>query len=179
MDVKSHRSLPSAVKQNLSPTIERQAIPPHNTSAFPTQKSTVPPRKPSAEVIAEVFPSEPPSHVLNQVFLRAVDSKPRTKGYIIGWWRWWTHCHRWSHWYSRYKTKCEMSSCYRWWIGKQIQSTFQRIHEHRNAVVLMVDELLRQDGIDRNEYAQYNNVLAESLESEESTKDETESTTIA
>ena len=54
-------------------------------------------------------------------------------------------------------------------------------HEHRNEVVFLLDELLRQDAINRDEYAQLNNMLAESLDEEdeiESTKDESESTTM-
>ena len=54
-------------------------------------------------------------------------------------------------------------------------------HEHRNELVFLLDELSRQDGINRDEYTQLNNILAESLESEtetESTKDEAESTTM-
>ena len=53
-------------------------------------------------------------------------------------------------------------------------------HEHRNELVFLLDEVLRQDGINRDEYAQLNNMLAESLDEEddddeeerESTKDD-------
>ena len=56
---------------------------------------------------------------------------------------------------------------------------WQAKHEHRNELVFLLDELLRQDGITRDEYSQLNNMLAESLDEEdESTKDETESTTM-
>ena len=36
-------------------------------------------------------------------------------------------------------------------------------HEHRNELVFLLDELLRQGGVNRSEYKQLNNVLAESL----------------
>ena len=54
-------------------------------------------------------------------------------------------------------------------------------HEHRNELVFLLDELLREDDINQAEYAQLNKMLAESLDEEdeiESTKDETESTTM-
>ena len=52
-------------------------------------------------------------------------------------------------------------------------------HEHRNELVFLLDELFRQDGINRDEYAQLNNMLAESLKSEDiqSTKNGAELTT--
>ena len=57
--------------------------------------------------------------------------------------------------------------------------TRQGKREHRNKLVFLLDELLRQ-GINRDQYAQLNNMFAESLESEEieSAKDEAESTTM-
>ena len=75
MDVTSQKSL--TVKQNSSPA--RRAVP---------QKSP----RPSAEGIAEVFPSElptPPSEVVAAVFqevpsFEVEESPPSTKGYIIG-----------------------------------------------------------------------------------------------
>ena len=72
-------SLPSfAVNQNSSPAILR-AIP-QNTYTFPSKKSILSP-KPSAEVIAEVFPEK---ELVFVIFTQAVDSKPRTKEDIIG-----------------------------------------------------------------------------------------------
>ena len=47
------------------------------------EKSVVPPRKPSAEDIAEIFPSEPPRHVVDDVFPQVVGSKLRTKEDIV------------------------------------------------------------------------------------------------
>ena len=44
--------------------------------------------------------------------------------------------------------------------------TRQGKHEHRNGLVFQLGELLRQDGINRDEYAQLNNMLAESLNEE-------------
>ena len=97
MDVASQTSLPAvAVKQNsLSDVIPRvipqQILP----NPFPSKKSIVP-SKPSAEVIAEVFPSLPvkeltttncrlpPPQVVEEVFPEVVKTKPRTKGVIIG-----------------------------------------------------------------------------------------------
>ena len=56
---------------------------------------------------------------------------------------------------------------------------WQRKYEHGNELVLLLDELLRQDGINQDEYAQLNNMRADSLEEEdEPTKDETQSTTM-
>ena len=76
-------SLPAfAVKQNSSPAILR-AIP-QNTYTFPSKKSILSP-KPSAEVIAKVFPEkELPTPLVVDVFPQAVDSKPRRKEDIIG-----------------------------------------------------------------------------------------------
>ena len=37
-------------------------------------------------------------------------------------------------------------------------------HEHRNEIVFILDELLRQDGITQDEYTKLNNILAESLD---------------
>ena len=52
-------------------------------------------------------------------------------------------------------------------------------HDHRNELLFLLDVLLRQDGINRDEYAQLNNMLPKSLDEEdESTKDEVESTTM-
>ena len=66
----------------------------------------------------------------------------------------------------------------------QLSKEFMRQgkHEHRNELVFLLYELLWQDSINRDEYAQFNNMLAESLGSGlakeiESTKDEAESTT--
>ena len=39
-------------------------------------------------------------------------------------------------------------------------------HEHRNEIVSILDELLRQDAITRDEYKQLNPMLAESLDEE-------------
>ena len=53
--------------------------------------------------------------------------------------------------------------------------------EHRTELVFLLDGLLRQDGLNRDDDTRLNNTLAESLESEteiESTKDEAESTTM-
>ena len=41
--------------------------------------------------------------------------------------------------------------------------TRQGKHEHRNELVFLLDELLRKGGINREEYTQLNNILAESL----------------
>ena len=41
--------------------------------------------------------------------------------------------------------------------------TRQRKHEHRNELVFLLDELLRQEGINREEYKHLNSILAESL----------------
>ena len=80
----SQKSLPAfAVKQNSSPTIPRRAISSQNTSALSSKKSILPPRKPSTEYIAEVFPSESPPHVVDDVIPQAVDLKPRTIEDII------------------------------------------------------------------------------------------------
>ena len=54
-------------------------------------------------------------------------------------------------------------------------------HEHRNKLVFLSDELLRQDSVNRDEYTQLNDMLTESLESEkgiESSENEVESTTV-
>ena len=114
------------VKQNSSPA--RQAIPRQN--AFRSKKSIVSPRKSSPEVIAKVFPSKPPSHVMDDVFPQAVDSKPRTKEDIIG------------------------------------------ITDGEDEFI----ELIRQDGTNRDEYAQLNNMHAESLDEEDDNEEEIEST---
>ena len=39
-------------------------------------------------------------------------------------------------------------------------------HEHRNEIISLLDELLRQDAITRDEYKQLNTMLAESLDEE-------------
>ena len=39
-------------------------------------------------------------------------------------------------------------------------------HDHRNEIVSILDELLRQDAITRDEYKQLNSMLAESLDEE-------------
>ena len=39
-------------------------------------------------------------------------------------------------------------------------------HEHRNEIVSIVDELLHQDAITRDEYNHLNTMLAESLDEE-------------
>ena len=39
-------------------------------------------------------------------------------------------------------------------------------HGHRNELVFLLDELLQQDGINRNEYKQLNTMLAESIDEE-------------
>ena len=41
--------------------------------------------------------------------------------------------------------------------------TRQGKHEHRNEIVFLLDELLRQEGITREEYTKLNNILAESV----------------
>ena len=41
-------------------------------------------------------------------------------------------------------------------------------HKHRNELVFLLDELLRQEGIDRDQYKQLNTVLVESLDEEDS-----------
>ena len=41
--------------------------------------------------------------------------------------------------------------------------TRQGKHEHINELVILLDELLRKGGIDREEYTQLNNILAELL----------------
>ena len=41
--------------------------------------------------------------------------------------------------------------------------TRQGKHEHRNEIVFLLDELLRQEGINRDDYNKLNNLLAESL----------------
>ena len=41
--------------------------------------------------------------------------------------------------------------------------TRQGKHNNRNEIVFLLDELLRQEGITRDEYTQLNNLLAESL----------------
>ena len=54
-------------------------------------------------------------------------------------------------------------------------------HEQRYELVFLLDELFRQDGINRDEYTQLNIMLAESFELEkerESTKDGAELTTM-
>ena len=50
-------------------------------------------------------------------------------------------------------------------------------HKHRNELDFLLDELLRQDGINRDEYTRLNNMLESETEIE-STKDEAESTTM-
>ena len=54
--------------------------------------------------------------------------------------------------------------------------TRQGKHEHRNELVFLLDELLRKDGINREDYTQLNNILAESLGSglEDAEEDKTE-----
>ena len=48
-------------------------------------------------------------------------------------------------------------------------------HEHRNEVVFLLYELLRQEGIDRGQYKQLNTMLAESLdEDDDDAKEEEE-----
>ena len=52
-----------------------------------------------------------------------------------------------------------------------------RDREHRNELVLLLDELLRKDGIDREEYTLLSTILAEPLGSgveEEAEEDKTE-----
>ena len=44
----------------------------------------------------------------------------------------------------------------------------QQKHEHRNELVFLIDELLRQEAITRDEYKLLNNFLSESLDSGES-----------
>ena len=41
--------------------------------------------------------------------------------------------------------------------------TRQGKHEHRNEIVYILDELLRQEAITRDDYRKLNNILAESL----------------
>ena len=41
--------------------------------------------------------------------------------------------------------------------------TRQRKHDHSNKLMFLLDELLRKDGINWEEYIQLNNILAESL----------------
>ena len=105
-------SLPSfAVK----PAILRVIL--QNTYTFPSKKSILPP-KPSAEVIAEVFPEkELLTPLVVDVFPQAVDSKPRTKEDIIGFSEGdeddeQSNTDEFIRYY-RYKTKREISSCYR------------------------------------------------------------------
>ena len=40
-------------------------------------------------------------------------------------------------------------------------------HEHRNELEFLLDELLRQEGIDRDQYKQLNTMPAESLDEED------------
>ena len=40
------------------------------------------------------------------------------------------------------------------------------VRQGKHQLVFLLDEVLRQDGINRHEYAQLNNMVAESLESE-------------
>ena len=59
--------------------------------------------------------------------------------------------------------------------------TRQGKHEHRNKLIFLLDELLRQDGINQDKYAQFNNMLADSLDDEEeieSIKDEAAESTM-
>ena len=197
MEVTSQKTFASfAVKQNTSPTTARPAIP-ENTfpAAFPSQTSIVP-LTPSAEVIAEVFPFEstPPLYVVDDVFPEAVHSKLRTEGDIIG--------------FSDSDTETEVASNTESDESMDItdikanvkflpatvdgladrfnqlpkEFTRQGKHENRNELTFLLDELLRQDGINRDEYAQLNNILAESLDDDEeeieSTKDEAKWTTV-
>ena len=131
-----------------------------NTSAFPSKNSFVPPQKSSAEDIAEKFPSEPPTHVVDDVFPQAVDSKSRTKEGTIG--------------FSDGKDDEHSDT-----------DDIADEHEHRNELVFLLDELLWQDGINQDEYTQLNTMLTESLDEDEneenieSTKDKSaESTTM-
>ena len=57
---------------------------------------------------------------------------------------------------------------------KQLWREFTRYgkHEHRNEIVFILDELLRQEAISRETYTQVNNILAESLDEDDGdTKD--------
>ena len=56
-------------------------------------------------------------------------------------------------------------------LGKQLRKLWkvfmrEEKHEHRTEIVSILDELLRQDAITRDEYKQLNTMLAESLDEE-------------
>ena len=62
------------------------------------------------------------------------------------------------------KLKCEIFTCYIEGLQKRFHESMQQgKHEHRNELVFLLDELLQQCGIDREEYAILNNILAKSL----------------
>ena len=147
------------------------------------QETTIP--TPSQEVVVAVFQEEPALEVEEQD-----ESPPRTRGDIIG--------------YSDSDTEIkettgdesdesiditDINSNVKF-LPATVDGRADRVnqlfkefirqgkHEHRNELVFLLDELLRQDDINRDEYVQVNNILAESLELEKSTKDEAGSTTI-
>ena len=157
------------------------------------------PPKPSVEVIVEGFPfvtekelPTPPPNVVDYVFPQAVDSKSGTKRDIIGFRNIDTETAGDESDESIDITDIKPNVKFLPASIDVLAERFNKLskefmrqekHEHRNELVFLLDELLRQDGINRDEYAQYNNMLAESLGSGlakeiESTKDEAESTTM-
>ena len=125
----------------------------------------------SLSTIPQAIPKKP-ELIIDEIILPLVKSKPRTKGEIVG--------------FSdgddnsddsesdesidisdiKPKVKFLPSTiegfCERF---RTIWSEFTRQgkHEHRNEIVVILDELLRQEAITRDDYCKLNNILAETL----------------
>ena len=193
MDVASQKSLPPsiAVKQKSSPTISRPSPQKTLLTVFPSTKSIVPPQ-PSAEVIAKVFPSmtekelptpPPPPHAVNEVFPQAAESSPRTKEDIIGFSGDESDEDEEEHEHSDIESdqsidiadinpKVKFLPATVDGLVERFSELFKEFiregkHEHRNELVFLLDELLRQEGIDLDQYNQLNTMLAESLDEED------------
>ena len=171
---KSQSTIPQSIPNNILP--QKTTI-----SKLPSTAADVLSSPPPTEVIAAVF-QEKPEVIIDEI-LPPVKSNPRTKGDIIG--------------FSDgdsddsdsdesidindIKPKVKFLPSTIEGLCEQFHTlwmefTRQGKHNNRNEIVFLLDELLRQEGITRDEYAKLNNILAESvgsgIDAEKSPKEE-------
>ena len=174
-----------ASQKSLSPSIAVKQTSSSSSSSTiprPNPQQIVPPQ-PSTEIIAEVFPSITkkdlptplPPYVVNELFPQAGKSSPRTKEDIIGGFSGdesddeeHEHSDTESIDIADIHTKVKFLPATVYGLVKSLRELFTEFiregkHEHRNALVFLLDELLRQEGIGRKQYKQLNTMLAESL----------------
>ena len=173
-DSSTDKSPPQAITKKISSIISQNTVPPNPSlgivaEVYPSKISAKVIPNPSTEVVSAVF-QEKPELIIDEIMLPLVKSKPRTKGDIIGF----SDGERSEEEssddadesstdsdesidISNIKPKVKFLPASIEGLCKRFRTlwaafTREGKHEHRNEIVFLLDELLRQEAITRDDY---------------------------